>query len=241
MIKMIKNRIKSQTFHPTPLMGLLINPFFFSRRSLDIAIKQHAVSLSGKVLDVGCGSKPYRDYFKVEEYVGMEVGTSTERAEISADVFYSGNEFPFEDGSFDSVISFQVLEHVENPQLFISEVSRTVRKNGLVLLTVPFVWEEHEVPYDRTRFTSYGLKEIFSKNRMEVLKFQKLSVGVVGIAQLFTGSITVSMMNQSKLIRYLVQLLFVAPVHFIAIVLSRLLPKNDHFYLDNVVLARKLD
>ena len=239
VIDALKLIVKEQSFRPTPLLGLVLNPFYFARKSLNECVKTYAPAFGGKVLDVGCGSKPYRAYFPSGDYVGMEISASSARPEIKADVYYSGDEFPFPEQTFDHVVSFQVLEHVEHPAFLVSEISRVLKKDGTVLLTVPFIWEEHETPYDRTRFTSYGLKELFERHGLEVISFEKLNRGLIAFSQIFTGMVTVAVSERPKIIRYLVQLFFTAPIHFLALVFSIFLPTNDRFYLDNAILARK--
>ena len=65
-----------------------------------------------------------------------------------ADRSYDGKTFPFSDGEFDAVLTSEVLEHVFNPDEFLSEINRVLRDDGVLLLTVPFVWDEHEQPFD---------------------------------------------------------------------------------------------
>ena len=119
-----------------------------------------ARSMNGRLLDVGCGRKPYRDLFPTKDYVGLEIDTPENRLRNQADIFYDGNSFPFEDHDFDGIICNQVLEHVFNPDQFVRELRRVLKSRGLLLLTVPFVWDEHEQPRDYARYTSFGLKSL---------------------------------------------------------------------------------
>ena len=57
-----------QGFYPT-LLGAFLNPFFIARRGLKIAVAEFSPHLKGRLLDVGCGSKPYERLFQVEEYL----------------------------------------------------------------------------------------------------------------------------------------------------------------------------
>ena len=94
------------------IIGLLINPFYISRRALLHNINKFAKTItSGRLLDVGCGSAPYKRLFTVDEYVGLDIeesGHDHEKSEV--DVFYDGKTIPFNDSYFDHVFSSEVFD-----------------------------------------------------------------------------------------------------------------------------------
>jgi SAM-dependent methyltransferase len=239
MLKKFSTLIKKQAFKPSGFFGILINPYFFSRRAIFREVDFFSQTFTGKTIDIGCGTKPYRDLFHVSDYVGIEVADSYQKFKSHADVFYDGTIFPFQSGFFDHAISFQVLEHVVDANLFISEVSRLLRSDGTLLLSVPFIWEEHEVPNDRLRYTSYGICELLEKHGFKVLKIKKLCVGMEALIQKATSIITASVANKPKLVKYVTQLMVVAPIHIVFYILIMILPKYNRIYLDNMVLAVK--
>lgn len=68
---------------------------------------------------------------------------------------------PFADGFFDGVWIQAVLEHVVDPQMVAREISRVLKKDGLVYSEIPFMQQVHEGPYDFTRFTLSGHRYLF--------------------------------------------------------------------------------
>ena len=76
------------------------------------------------------------------------------------------------------------MEHIFEPQDFLSEAKRVLKPGGYMLITVPFMWDEHEKPYDYGRYTSFGLKHLFNKNSFEVINFEKSTPGIECIFQL---------------------------------------------------------
>ena len=72
--------------------------------------------------------------------------------------------------SIDTVLSNQVLEHVPDPNFYLSEAARVLRKNGTLILTVPMQWRHHEVPFDYYRYTKYGVTELLEKNGFTVVR-----------------------------------------------------------------------
>ncbi len=122
----------------------------------------------GRLLDVGCGEKPYEPIFRpyVTEYVGVEYegtfgATEASRRDSPPDFTYDGHTLPFEDRSFDTVITVQVLEHTPTPQRVLDEIGRVVRRDGLVIVCVPFSFRLHEEPNDYFRYTPHGLRTMF--------------------------------------------------------------------------------
>src|SRR5262245_35658910 len=115
-----------EQYEPT-LLGLLINPFYFARRGLLQELRPLFSELNGDVLDVGCGSKPYRSLVPARNYVGLDIDSPFTRQVGKADLFYDGGVFPVADASFDAVLCSQVLEHVFNPEIFLGEIRRVLR------------------------------------------------------------------------------------------------------------------
>lgn len=111
-----------------------------------------------KILDYGCGVKPYEYIFEPfkKEYVGIDVGENPH-----ADMRIEPDEkLNFSDGYFDVVLSSQVLEHVENTKLYLSECSRVLKPGGILFLSTHGTWQFHSSPIDVQRWTSYGLKKL---------------------------------------------------------------------------------
>ena len=117
MIDRARSFVRGQVFFPN-ILGVFFNPFFIARKGLAAAIAEFSNGLSGRLLDVGCGTKPYRRLFHVDEYVGLEIDGALVRQRGEADYFYDGQSFPFKGGSFDVVLTNQVLEYVFNPDVF---------------------------------------------------------------------------------------------------------------------------
>ena len=83
---------------------------------------------------------------------------------MNADVVADLNKpFPIENEVADTLVSFSVMEHLCEPQLFLNESYRILKQEGVFILQVPFMWHVHEEPYDFYRFTEYGLKYMFNK------------------------------------------------------------------------------
>ena len=70
-------------------ISLFINPFYFVRKGLYVHIKDIAPNITGRTLDIGCGSKPYKSLYKSSEYVGLEFDTPENRRIKNADYLFN--------------------------------------------------------------------------------------------------------------------------------------------------------
>ena len=125
------------------------------------ALKDFSVTVQNKgakkILDLGCGVKPYESLFPfAEKYVGFDV-----EPHPRVDVTGFNWDLPFQDNEFDALISTQVLEHTAKVRETVAEIRRVVKPDGLVYISVPLTFPEHGIPYDFYRFTRYGLMEVF--------------------------------------------------------------------------------
>lgn len=223
------------------VVGLLVNPFYFARRGLLLAMREFAGQVSGRLLDVGCGSRPYEQLFATTGYVGLEVDTPANRALKRADVYYDGTTFPFEDASFDTVLCNQVLEHVFQPVRFLAEVRRVLKPRGKLLLTVPFAWDEHEQPVDYARYASFGLIALLRGEGFEILEQRKTMADIRAVFQIANAYLYKVSASGTTVGELVAAVLLMAPLNIIGSVLRPVTPSNPDFYLDNVVLARRAE
>lgn len=236
MLERLKAKIREQSFTPG-ILGLFFNPFYFARKGLYRHITSLAPSVHGKLLDVGCGRKPYLKYFDAsEEYVGLEI----EGGDEHADRYYDGKVFPFKDEEFDSVLTIEVLEHVFNPHEFLCEINRVLKINGVLLLTVPFVWDEHSQPFDYARYSSFGLRHLLVSHGFEIVEHRKSTADIRAIFQMINAYIHKKTNTGSTRLNLLLTMMLIAPFNLLGELLTKILPGNCDFYLDNVVLARKM-
>jgi SAM-dependent methyltransferase len=239
MMNALKSRYRQEQFFPTWL-GVFVNPFYFARSGLAEAMAECAPQLKGRLLDVGCGTKPYRSLFSVDSYVGLDVDSEVARQRATADFLYDGREFPFETASFDAVVCNQVLEHVFNPDEFVREIVRVLKPRGHLLLTVPFAWDEHEQPFDYARYSSFGLSALLGRHGVEIIVFKKLGADASTLFQLANAYFFKVTQALPRWLQLGFNLSVMAAINLLGLAARQVLPENPDFYLDNVVLAEKI-
>ncbi len=99
--------------------------------------------IKGKTLDFGAGNAKYKNIIKprTSEYITFDVVPGK-----NIDVVGNALNSPFQDESFDTVVSTQVLEHVEKPWLMIKEIGRILKRGGVCILSAPFMVPYHADP-----------------------------------------------------------------------------------------------
>ena len=239
MMQTLKRYILAQQYTPG-FSGIWVNPFYLARRGLLEEINKMAPKMKGRLLDIGCGRKPYRNLFRVDEYLGLEIDSPENRANKSADFFYNGELFPFENEIFDGAICNQVLEHVFTPDRFLGEIHRVLKPGGKLLLTVPFVWDEHEQPHDYARYTSFGLRSLLEKNGFEMLEHRKINADIRVLFQLTNAYLYKVLWTRWSVVNLLICAMVMAPFNILGLLLCKLIPGNPDLYLDQVVLVRKV-
>jgi SAM-dependent methyltransferase len=240
MLKLLKKLYYKEQMNPS-LLGLFCNPFYFVRKELYKNIKLFSKNLHGKVLDIGCGNKPYKELFRHTNYQGLEIDTPKKRQKRIADYFYDGTKMPFTNEEFDGLVSNEVFEHVYNPDEFLKELNRILKKEGQLLITVPFIWDEHEQPHDFARYTSFGLRFLLEKHGFTIIQHKKTLNNIKIIFQLINTYIYKKIDTDKIYFNLLTTLLLIAPFNILGLILSFLLPKNNDLYMDNIILAKKVN
>src|SRR5690606_16606618 len=132
-------------------------------------------------------------------------------------------------------------EHVFNLPPILDELYRVLKPGGHMLLTVPFVSDEHEIPYDFARYTSFGLKHILQEKGFVVVQEKKTTSYVSTMCQMCAAYVYQHIFPKRKVIRIALTPVFITPITLCGLLLSLLLPKNMYFFHNNVMVVTKPD
>ena len=158
----------------------------FGRRAVHRTIVRSLPEFSGTLLDVGCGSQPYRRLMttppsRVSAYVGVDIVGPTY---APPDVYWDGFSLPIRSAAVDTAVATEVLEHCPEPGKVIAEVARTLRPGGLFLFTVPFLWPLHNAPNDEYRYTPYALERMLQGAGFTTISIEALGGWDASLAQM---------------------------------------------------------
>ena len=154
-----------------PFHRLLIRKYH-----INIVLQRIKTLSKGKLIDIGCGEKPFYGYVKdkVQEYIGLDHNESPhDKSKI--DVLGTAYSIPFKDDFFDTALLTQVIEHLEEPKKALNEINRVLKKDGILILSWPFLYPVHEAPRDFFRYTKYGMQYLANESNFELIEIEPVS------------------------------------------------------------------
>ena len=162
----LRNLYSDRNFRPRFITDPA-NHTFINNSLIERSVSLLAAQLGGELLDVGCGEQPYASYFK---HVAGKRACDFNAKRGNVDFECPADRIPLPDGSLDSILCTEVLEHVPEPLAVWREFNRLLRGGGKVLLSTPMYWPTHEEPYDFYRFPEFGLRRLVQESRFDLME-----------------------------------------------------------------------
>lgn len=196
----------------------------------------------GKLADIGCGTKPYENIFLpfVESYFGIDhqpTAAANYKELTRADLFVDCLNTGLADGSFDTLLSTQVMEHIYETGKYIKECNRLLKSKGTGIFTVPMSWRCHGEPYDYYRFTRYALEKLFKENGFEILELTELEGPFASVAQHLIIDLHNRPVRNNAFFKYIFHVLF-SVMNFIVLKLGNH-PSKGGLCLNYLLVVRK--
>ena len=138
------------------------------------------IFIEGKTIDLGCGNhSSYLNFLKKRntEFFFADKDQKIQKNYYQVDL---EKKLSIKDEVFDTVLFFNVLEHLYNYKNILNEINRILKKNGKLELFVPFMHRYHEDPKDVFRPTHAYLKKLLNEAGFEV-KIYLIGVGPLSV------------------------------------------------------------
>ena len=174
-----------------------------------------------RIVNIGSGIKIIR-----EDVISVDLEKHPNVAVVA-----DAHRLPIESNSVDAVISENLLEHLERPQVAVAEMHRVLKQGGLLYITVPFMLGFHSSPGDYQRWTTSGLRRLFSG-------FAEKELGVaMGPTNAFTYALrewlAIALSFNSRVLYQLLHLLFLlllAPLNVLDFIFARFKVSENFCY-----------
>lgn len=145
------------------------------RTLMNLELKKYKIY--GQVLDIGGGVNPsYLNFLQKGEAVQIKNLDSKNMA-----IDFEKDKLPAADESTDCVLLFNILEHIYDHNFLAREVSRVIKKSGLVLGFVPFLVNYHPDPHDYFRYTGEALQKIFNQAGFREVQVKEIGGGPLAV------------------------------------------------------------
>lgn len=159
----------------------MLGEFFIIKKRI-LALLEGIFKNSDIVLDIGCGEKPYYHQSIKAKIVCVDI-KHTEKTHVICDAM----SLPLKKSRFNGVVCVNSLYYYNNPSTAVKEFSYILKKNGKLIIIMPFIYPIHDAPDDKYRFTEYGIKELL-KNDFDIKEIETIG-GIFNIPAVFFHSL----------------------------------------------------
>jgi SAM-dependent methyltransferase len=137
------------------------------------ALERARVHARGRLLDIGCGSRPFAPVFRgrVDRYLGTDLRSSQYYGASPPDAYARAEALPFRDATMDTLLGLSMLTYLPEPGVMLAEAHRVLRPGGMLILEFTQMVPLHDEPHDYFRFTRYGAAHLLEQAGFEPLEF----------------------------------------------------------------------
>ncbi|MEK6807000.1 MAG: class I SAM-dependent methyltransferase [Pseudomonadota bacterium] len=231
-----------------PLQATPLHPQWLAGTDAAYLLRQiKNIPAGSVVIDVGCANKWPRSQIDSScHYIGFDLyETATNWYHTKPDVFGDASVIPFASNSMDVALLLDVLEHVPDTNRVLSEIHRALKKSGILIVKMPFLYPLHDEPRDYVRLTTHGFRCAAESLGYSVTSEHPQGSPIVTAALLMNialaRTVVVCAANKNPLC---VPLVLLAPLIFLganlfAKLLSLMTPPDSTMSFSNVVIMRK--
>ena len=131
------------------------------RENLEFLLKMNIKS--GRVLDIGAGPGDFHPFLNLNEIISIDF-TDYHNTNIITDLNFN---IPIKSECIDSIIMTNLLEHLPDTKV-LKESYRVLKNGSNIYITVPFMLDVHQIPYDYHRYTYLYLTKILQDEGFNV-------------------------------------------------------------------------
>jgi SAM-dependent methyltransferase len=192
-----------------------------SRKTIEKLLAESVQNMDNMViLDAGCGDMQYQKYAINNIYLGVDFGKVYKYYPHGSFINADLADIPIESNTVDLIWCIQVLEHIRNPSEVLDELYRVAKEKTKLIITLPFIYQEHEIPYDSYRYTRYGVRYLLEKSNWKIVKIEPLETCNDVIYQLLRMTLRIKPQSNTSNAKKLLYSLLLYSLRFISILVK---------------------
>ncbi|MFM7016004.1 MAG: class I SAM-dependent methyltransferase [Bacteroidota bacterium] len=176
------------------------------------------------LLDLGCGPRPYYTLYekKFSKTIGADMADMP-FPQKAIDIYCAATQVPLPDESVDCILCTEVMQDLQEPSELIKECYRLLKKDGILIITTPYLVPIADGVWDHYRYTQYGLNYLFKKGGFNDLTITPISDVVGAGITLLAKPVLRFWIALSKITRLKFLRLWFNPLLFITVIIPQLL------------------
>jgi len=227
-----KNRKRGNLYTSKYLYGLVLETGAGNCEKKELILKNNKKIRKYVVTDYSSWDDHFDKYNKKGSKISFlsDLIFGKKKIQENLDLVCNAMKLPFKDSSFDSYCSFEVLEHINDPSKFLSEAYRVLKKDGVCVVTLPYLYREHGgINFDFQRLSRGGIQYLCKKAGFQDTKIITFSYFGTTLSTLINQYIIRKILESSSIFKFL--LLFIAPIiFFLTNIIGYIIDKLDHDY-----------
>jgi len=220
-----------------PFARTVLHPQWLSYRDNVLRYWLKQVKRDSIVLDIGCNDRwPQHHLDDSCAYYGLDYySASSKLYQSSVDIFGDAQQLPIGSKQLDTVILFDVLEHIPSASNALSEINRTLKVGGQLLVQTPFIYPIHDAPSDFRRPTIHGIERLAKDSGFIMSEFKYRG------APIETACLLLNIALSSRVLGLLRSKFFVLGVLAIPLLSVFVVLSNMVGWLDSCIGTEKAD
>lgn len=167
--------MKNNEFNPG-VRQFFLNHNYHERRQIFHYLQGYSglMGLNGlDLLEISSGTNPYSSVFKNFNHITLEHEGSKDKANF----YFDGCIIPFDDNSYDNIVSILGLYHSNCIGNMFLEMNRILKKDGSILLILPFLYPQYNSQSINLRFSLNYTLTLLESSGFKLVSFNKLNPG----------------------------------------------------------------
>ena len=170
----------------SPLKFTIFHPQWLSNRYHKHSRKLLRTIENSLVLDIGSGNSTHEhEFISNNRLIKLDYLLTNQLYEARPDIYGNSAKLPIRNEAIDIALFLEVMEHVDDDIGSLREIHRSLKPQGYLYISTPFIYPMHDRPSDFRRYTVYGIQKLLENNGFKIQDIKTHGNSIVTALQLF--------------------------------------------------------